>query len=385
MVEPPQPVIKASDMETSDLVPGATPRFARRDQYGLPLTVSVTSYPPGMGAGEHRHPSRQVFVVSKDEASARSRVSASSPKRGTWLLYRQTHCTVSGVMVTCRCGTWGYLKAPHLDSGLNANDWGTSEVNAMAMRGVPETWYATVAGGGQVAYQAIGDGPIDVLVNRMSNIPIDMMWEEPRVVRFLDRLSSFCRHVWFDPRGTGASDSIAHEEGRMVESFVDDMVAVVDHLGCDRVAILGLSIPVGVLFAAAHPGRTRALVLADASVRYRWAEDYPAGWSDREIDERIEGVRKGGLPGAQTMAPSLSGDVAFHRWFNRAGRLNCTWRRLCGSQVFTMNSPKVMGPPLDGGGATASLWRRAATASASARSAPMGCHRRRSLPVSGST
>jgi class 3 adenylate cyclase len=191
------------------------------------------------------------------------------------------------------------------------------------VRDAIETRYATVDGGGQVAYQAIGDGPIDVLVNKMSGIPIDMMWEEPRVVRFLDRLSSFCRHVWFDTRGTGASDSIAHAEGRMVESTVDDMVAVVDHLGCDRVAILGLGVPVGVLFAATHPDRTRALVLADCSVRYRWADDYPAGWSDREIDERIEAVRKGGVHGNRAvLAPSLSEDVAFARWFDRALRLN---------------------------------------------------------------
>jgi class 3 adenylate cyclase len=190
---------------------------------------------------------------------------------------------------------------------------------------VVETRYATVDGGGQVAYQAIGDGPIDVLVYRMTNIPVDMMWEAPRVVRFLDRLSSFCRHIWFDARGTGASDSIAHEDGRMVESYIDDVVAVVDDLGCDRVALLGLGPPVGVLFAATHPGRTRALVLADASVWYRWADDYPAGWSDREIDERIEAVRKGGLPGSpEVMAPSLSEDVAFRRWYNRAGRLNCS-------------------------------------------------------------
>jgi class 3 adenylate cyclase len=189
---------------------------------------------------------------------------------------------------------------------------------------VPETRFADTPSG-RVAYQALGDGPIDVLVSRMTNIPIDMMWEEPRVVRFLDRLSSFCRHVWFDARGTGASDPIAHEEGRMAESYMDDMVAVIDHLGCDRVALLGLGAPVGVLFAATHPGRTRALVLADQSVRYRWADDYPAGWSDREIDERIEAVRQGGLPGSpQVMAPSLSGDAAFRRWFNRAGRLNCS-------------------------------------------------------------
>ena len=63
MAEPLQPLIKASDMQTFDGVPGATLRFARLDQHGLPLTVSVTSYPPGVGAGEHRHPSRQVFIV----------------------------------------------------------------------------------------------------------------------------------------------------------------------------------------------------------------------------------------------------------------------------------------------------------------------------------
>jgi pimeloyl-ACP methyl ester carboxylesterase len=164
----------------------------------------------------------------------------------------------------------------------------------MGMRGVPETRYATVEGGGQVAYQAVGEGPLDVLVNRSPYFPVDMMWEEPRVVRFLDRLSSFSRHIWFDPRGTGGSDWIPHDEGRLVESFVDDAVAVVDDLGCDRVALLGLTVPVGVAFAATHPDRTRALVLADGSARFRRAADYPPGLPDRAIDETIERVRKGG-------------------------------------------------------------------------------------------
>ena len=51
--------------------------------------------------------------------------------------------------------------------------------------------------------------------------------------------------------------------------------------------------------------------------------DYPQGWSDTEIDERIERVRRGGLIGAaETMAPSLANDAAFRRWFDRASRLN---------------------------------------------------------------
>jgi class 3 adenylate cyclase len=191
----------------------------------------------------------------------------------------------------------------------------------MDVRGVPETRYATVEGGDQVAYQAVGDGPVDLLVNKQV-FPVDMMWEEPHLVRFLDRLSSFCRHVWFDPRGTGASDSIPHEEGRMVESHVDDMLAVVHDLGCERVAVLGLGVPVGLLFAASHPHRTTALVLADASARYRVADDYPAGWPDSEIDERIDRVRKGEQPGSpEAMAPGLAEDAAFRQWFDRARRL----------------------------------------------------------------
>ena len=189
------------------------------------------------------------------------------------------------------------------------------------MREVPETKYATDEGGGQVAYQAVGDGPIDVLVLNV-NTPVDVMWEEPHVVRFLDRLSTFCRHIWFDPRGTGASDSIPHDEGRMVESLVDDMLAVLDHLGCERVAVLGLSVPVGVLFAASHPDRTTALVLADASARYRHGDDYAEGWSDSQIDERIDTARRHGLSRPEVLAPSLAGDGAFRQWFERAGRLN---------------------------------------------------------------
>ena len=66
------------------------------------------------------------------------------------------------------------------------------------------------------------------------------MWDEPRLAHFLHRLSSFSRHIWFDPRGTGASDWIPHGEGRLLESLVDDMVAVIDQVGCERVALLGL-------------------------------------------------------------------------------------------------------------------------------------------------
>jgi pimeloyl-ACP methyl ester carboxylesterase len=181
------------------------------------------------------------------------------------------------------------------------------------MRAVPDTRYATVEGGGQVAYQVIGDGPLDLLVTSVG-FPVDMMWEEPRVVRFLDRLSSFCRHIWFDPRGTGGSDWIPHEQGRLVESWVDDLIAVIDDLGCQRVSLLGFNAPVGAVFAAAHPDRSSALVLADASVRYLRADDYPSGWSEQAIAERIEEVRAGGIIGSAATGTVAIGRHALRRF-----------------------------------------------------------------------
>jgi class 3 adenylate cyclase/pimeloyl-ACP methyl ester carboxylesterase len=190
----------------------------------------------------------------------------------------------------------------------------------------PATRYAKTAGGGHVAYQLVGDGPIDVLVNRHLFFPVDLMWDEPRLVHFLNRLSSFCRHIWFDPRGTGASDWIPHAEGRLVESIVDDMVAVLDAVGCERVALLGLGPPLGLMFAATHPERTTALVLVDATARYRRAEDYPQGLSDEEIDERVEHASHAGqyYESRRTeVAPSVVDDTRFWRWLERARRLTC--------------------------------------------------------------
>src|SRR5215218_7081580 len=102
-------------------------------------------------------------------------------------------------------------------------------------------------------------------------LPVDLMWDEPRLVRFLNGLSSFSRHIWFDPRGIGSSDPIAPVEGRLVESFVDDMIAVLDELGCERVVVLDTvgSSGAALQFAATHPERTTALVLINPTARFR--------------------------------------------------------------------------------------------------------------------
>jgi class 3 adenylate cyclase len=197
----------------------------------------------------------------------------------------------------------------------------------------PGTEFARAVDGSVVAYQVIGDGAVDVLVTRGSNFPVDMMWEEPRVVRFLDRMSSFARHMWFDPRGTGASDRIRHEDSRLNECVVDDMVAVLDAVGCERVALVGLGIPLGLLFAATYPDRTAALVLADSTARIRRADDYPEGAPDATVRDYQDEVRTTPFLVRERLAPSLVQDAEFRCWYERAQRLTCPpgermWRLL---------------------------------------------------------
>jgi len=185
------------------------------------------------------------------------------------------------------------------------------------MAPVPETQYVTVNDGSQVAYQVIGDGPRDVIVLFPAFIPIDLMWDEPRIVHFLNRLSSFARHIWFDFRGSGASSVVALDEDRLAETWVEDMLVIADEVGCERLAILQLAgAGMGPLFAATHPARTTKLVLVDASARFRRAQDYPDGLSDEDMNALIDGAFR-----IELAAPTLADDPQFRRWYERAIRL----------------------------------------------------------------
>jgi class 3 adenylate cyclase len=192
---------------------------------------------------------------------------------------------------------------------------------------------------GWIAYQVVGSGPVDVLVAKPW-FPVDLMWDELALAQFLNGLSSFSRHVWFDSRGTGASDAIGQAEGRLVESVADDMVAVVDALGCEQVVVLDLSggIP-GLVFAASHPNRTKKLVLVNPSSCLRQADEYPEGLTDEHVNKILtrERDRHGTGRSLRRLAPSMRDDARFARWAARAERMNMTrddaaWRLGSASQ-----------------------------------------------------
>jgi class 3 adenylate cyclase len=188
----------------------------------------------------------------------------------------------------------------------------------------PKSGFAKI-GGGRVCYQVVGTGPPDVLVVKSPFLPVDLMWDEPRHVRFLNGLSSFSRHIWFDFRGTGSSDAIEAVGGRLVESVVDEMVAVADEVGCQRVVVLSaLAADVALQFAATHPERTSALVLINPTARLRRADDYPEGASDEEVEALLAGVRGrwGTGEALGSTSPSLAGDARFAQWLARCERLS---------------------------------------------------------------
>jgi pimeloyl-ACP methyl ester carboxylesterase len=187
---------------------------------------------------------------------------------------------------------------------------------------VPETRFAETPGG-RIAYQVIGHGPIDVLVTHTPMFPIDLRWDEPSLVRFLDGLSSFSRHVWFDSRGQGASDPLPHEEERFAEAIADDMLALLDHLGWEQVALVGDAQP-QILFAATHPERTKALVLLNAGAGVpKLFREGVAATTPTDLLDQLHRNWGTGLT-LELVAPSVAGDAQLRRWLGRSQRLLCT-------------------------------------------------------------
>jgi class 3 adenylate cyclase len=156
---------------------------------------------------------------------------------------------------------------------------------------LPETRYAR-SGDISIAYQVVGEGPLDVVYVPpfVSNVELD--WQIPAQAAFYEQLSSFCRLIRFDKRGTGMSDRMAGVP--TLETRMDDVRAVMDAVGSSRAALIGASEggPMSILFAAAYPHRVWALVLWSTSPRLLWAPDYPDGITEERFRNELEDDRR---------------------------------------------------------------------------------------------
>src|ERR671934_770155 len=183
------------------------------------------------------------------------------------------------------------------------------------MPSTPETRYAK-SGEVSIAYQVVGDGPIDLVLVPGFVSHLDVDWDDPRHAHFLRRLASFSRLLRFDKRGTGLSD----RPGGLpdLETRMDDVRAVMDAAGSERAALFGYSEggPMSVLFAATYPEMSTALALygtyakrQDPDDEYPWA---PTREARQRYAKQVE-EDWGWEADMRTMCPSA--DEAMARWW----------------------------------------------------------------------
>ncbi len=192
------------------------------------------------------------------------------------------------------------------------------------------TRYAT-GGDVDIAYQVLGDGPLDVLLFTGALVPIECVDEEPSMARFQRRLASFSRLIRFDRRGVGMSDRGSPNSPPTLELWIEDAVAVLDAVGSEQAAVIApfIDCAKGMLLAAAHPERVSSLVVINGTARVLWAPDYPFGLPQGAVDESVRmtvdpDALDLGYDVLAISAPSVADDPTFRAWFDRAGNLGAT-------------------------------------------------------------
>ncbi len=169
----------------------------------------------------------------------------------------------------------------------------------------PETKYAK-SGDVHIAYQVIGEGPVDLVIVPGWITHVELAWEDPAEAAFRNRLASFSRLIVFDKRGTGLSDRVPVNQLPILEERMDDVRAVMDAAGSERAALMGISEggALSALFAATYPERTASLVLYGSFAR--------AGaelMTQDELDSRLAGFERNWPDSIDPAVPAPSAAV----------------------------------------------------------------------------
>jgi class 3 adenylate cyclase len=190
---------------------------------------------------------------------------------------------------------------------------------------IPEIRFAK-SGDVHIAYQVVGDGPVDLVFINDWIWNLELQWENPLCVRFLEQLSTFSRLLLFDKRGNGLSDRTVDLDLFTLEVRMDDVRAVMDAAGSEQAILFGYGddgAPLASVFAAADPDRTRALILYEARAKVLSAPDYPWGYESSAIDvwgaerESFWGTDAYARRWLRMLAPSVANDDGIVRWYSR--------------------------------------------------------------------
>jgi pimeloyl-ACP methyl ester carboxylesterase/class 3 adenylate cyclase len=187
----------------------------------------------------------------------------------------------------------------------------------------------TTAGDVNIAYQVVGDGPVDLVWAWGLASSIEVAWDDPSYAAFLRRLSEFSRVILYDRRGCGASDREGTAGTPTLEERVEDILAVLDAVGSTKASIFGVSEGgvVAAWFAATHPERTDKVIIYGTMARFLKDADHPWGWNDQnalaafyELLRQGWGTIEGAQMGVPLWAPSMVGDERFTEWMAKHAR-----------------------------------------------------------------
>lgn len=188
----------------------------------------------------------------------------------------------------------------------------------------PETqfaWNGDIA----LAYQVVGEGPVDILYAAGYVSNVELNWEHPAKARFLRRLARSARLIVTDPRGLGCSERLTPNDLAPLETMSDDLLAVLDAAGSDRCVVLA-TYQIGVagcFLASTCPDRVAALVLYGAEANFLWSEDTPWQWTEEQYEELTEwfrahwGTREGAEKDVREWDPSVADDPRYLDWWLR--------------------------------------------------------------------
>jgi class 3 adenylate cyclase len=192
------------------------------------------------------------------------------------------------------------------------------------LNGQPDTQYAQAVDG-YIGYQRFGSGPRELLFITSWATNVDVMWEEPSLAYYFERLGSFAQVVVFDKRGSGISDPVPLAEPTSLDAWMDDARVAADAAGMGPLVVLGdlEGGPMAMLFAATYPERVSALVLVNTFARLLRGPDYPIGLPPRvarALAQAFE-LHWGAGDVLALTAPSVADDSRFKRWWARYERL----------------------------------------------------------------
>lgn len=182
---------------------------------------------------------------------------------------------------------------------------------------LPETRYA-ISGDVNIAYQVLGDGPVDIILVPGFMSHIEFQHEALGYTAFLRRLATFARVVTFDKRGQGLSDRISGAPS--LEQRMDDVGAIMDTIGSQRAVLIGNSegCAMSVLFAATYPERVSRLILFGGYIQRR---DVSA---DREEALRERASLWGSGATIKRVAPRIAAFPEAVAWFAKFERLSAS-------------------------------------------------------------